>query len=150
LQRDRPGARPARLGQHAVGADARLPAQPVPQLTGRCQCAGGAAGDCTIACNESMNGATMLHVIATIELNPGTREAFLAEFRKIVPLVHAEEGCIEYGPTVDATTDLERQARSADTVVIIEKWTTLATLKAHLVAPHMTAYRPKVKDYIRA
>ena len=28
----------------------------------------------------------MLHVLATIELNPGTREAFLAEFRKIVPL----------------------------------------------------------------
>ena len=93
----------------------------------------------------------MLHVIATIELNPGTREAFLAEFRKIVPLVHAEEGCIEYGPTIDATTDLERQARvGADTVVIVEKWTTLAALKAHLAAPHMAAYRPKVKDYIRA
>jgi quinol monooxygenase YgiN len=92
----------------------------------------------------------MLHVIATIELNPGTREAFLAEFRKIVPLVHAEEGCIEYGPTIDATTDLERQARvGADTVVIVEKWTTLAALKAHLAAPHMSAYRPKVKDYIR-
>ena len=91
----------------------------------------------------------MLHVLATIELNPGTREAFLAEFRKIVPLVLAEEGCIEYGPTVDATTDLERQARNSDTVVIVEKWTTLAALKAHLNAPHMAAYRPKVKDYIR-
>jgi len=93
----------------------------------------------------------MLHVIATIELNPGTREAFLAEFRKIVPLVRAEEGCIEYGPTTDAATDLERQARlGADTVVIVEQWTTLDALKAHLAAPHMAAYRPKVKDYVRA
>ena len=91
----------------------------------------------------------MLHVLATIELNPGTREAFLAEFRKIVPLVRAEEGCIEYGPAVDATTDLERQAKFPDTVVVVEKWTTLAALKAHLAAPHMAAYRPKVKDYIR-
>jgi quinol monooxygenase YgiN len=92
----------------------------------------------------------MLHVLATIELNPGTREAFLAEFHKIVPLVLAEEGCIEYGPTIDAATDLERQAKvGADTVVIVEKWTTLAALKAHLAAPHMAAYRPKVKDYIR-
>jgi quinol monooxygenase YgiN len=93
----------------------------------------------------------MLHVIATIELNPGTREAFLAEFRKIVPLVRAEDGCIEYGPTTDAATDLERQARlGADTVVVVEKWTTLDALKAHLAAPHMAAYRPKVKDYVRA
>ena len=93
----------------------------------------------------------MLHVIATIELNPGTRQAFLAEFHKIVPLVRAEDGCIEYGPTVDAATDIERHALvGADTVVIIEKWTTLAALKAHLAAPHMLAYRPKVKDYIRA
>jgi quinol monooxygenase YgiN len=93
----------------------------------------------------------MLHVIATIELNPGTREAFLAEFRKIVPLVRAEAGCIEYGPAIDAATDLERQARvGADTVVIVEQWTTLAALKAHLAAPHMQEYRPKVKDYVRA
>ena len=93
----------------------------------------------------------MLHVIATIELNPGTRDAFLAEFRKIVPLVLAEPGCIDYGPTIDAATDLERHARVGDdTVVIVEKWTTLDALKAHLAAPHMTAYRPKVKDYVRA
>jgi len=92
----------------------------------------------------------MLHVIATIELNPGTREAFLAEFHKIVPLVRAEEGCLEYGPTIDAATDLERQQRfGADTVVVVETWTTLAALKAHLVAPHMLAYRPKVEDYVR-
>ena len=40
-------------------------------------------------------------MIATIELHEGKREAFLAEFRKLVPLVRAEKGCLEYGPTID-------------------------------------------------
>jgi quinol monooxygenase YgiN len=35
-------------------------------------------------------------------------------------------------------------------VVIIEKWETLAHLKAHAVAPHMQAYRPKVKDFVKS
>ena len=32
----------------------------------------------------------MLVVIAFIELNPGTRDSFLREFRQIVPLVRAD------------------------------------------------------------
>lgn len=93
----------------------------------------------------------MLHVIATVELNPGTRTAFLAEFRAITPKVHAEDGCIEYGATIDASdTGIARQVPiGADRVVIVEKWRDLAALKAHLNAPHMTDYRTKVKDYVR-
>ena len=92
----------------------------------------------------------MIHVIATVELNPGTRDKFLAEFRKIIPAVKAEAGCIEYGPTVDAETDLGNQLRiGPDKLVIVEKWETVAHLKAHSVAPHMQAYRPKVKEYVK-
>ncbi|MEI6367936.1 MAG: antibiotic biosynthesis monooxygenase family protein, partial [Planctomycetota bacterium] len=40
----------------------------------------------------------MIHVIATIELAPGTRETYLTAFRKIISDVRAEKGCIEYGP----------------------------------------------------
>ena len=93
----------------------------------------------------------MIFVIASIELNPGTRDSFLREFRQIVPLVRAEAGCIEYGPTVDATTDLPAQAPlRADCVTVVEKWESLDYLKAHLVAPHMMAYRPKVKDFVQS
>ena len=53
----------------------------------------------------------MIHVLATLDLAPGTREAFLAEFRKIIPDVHAEAGCIEYGPAVDADSDLPNHYR---------------------------------------
>ena len=92
----------------------------------------------------------MIHVIATIDLAPGTRDAFLTEFRKLVPEVRAEVGCVEYGPTVDADTGIPTQAKiGADKVIIIEKWESVAALKAHGVAPHMQAYRAKVKDYVR-
>ncbi|MEY3172948.1 MAG: putative quinol monooxygenase YgiN [Planctomycetota bacterium] len=93
----------------------------------------------------------MIHVIAIIELHPGTREAFLNEFRRLIPDVHAEHGCIEYGPAVDAETDLPNQTTyGPDTVVVVEKWADLDALKAHSVAPHMDAYRVRVKDYLRS
>ncbi|HEX7812403.1 MAG TPA: putative quinol monooxygenase [Burkholderiales bacterium] len=92
----------------------------------------------------------MIHVIATVELNPGTREKFLAEFRKLIPDVKAEVGCIEYGPTIDAETDIPIQFRiGPDKVTIIEKWEDAAALKAHGVAPHMQAYRARVKGFVR-
>jgi quinol monooxygenase YgiN len=91
----------------------------------------------------------MIHVIATIELHPGRRDAFLAEFRRVVPDVLAEPGCIEYGPAIDAETDVAAQlAPRPDVVTIVEKWESLDHLKAHLAAPHMQAYRPRVKDLI--
>jgi quinol monooxygenase YgiN len=93
----------------------------------------------------------MIHVIATVDLHPGKRDAFLAEFRKIIPAVKAEAGCIEYTPTIDAETTIPNHFRvGPDCVVIIEKWETLAHLKAHAVAPHMQDYRPKVKDFVKA
>ena len=92
----------------------------------------------------------MIHVIATIDLNPGTREAFLAEFRKNVPAVMAEDGCIEYGPAVDADTGIPTQSKiGPDRVTVIEKWASVEALKAHAVAPHMKEYRLRVKDYVR-
>lgn len=90
----------------------------------------------------------MIIVIATIRCRPGTRQRFLDAFRKIVPDVLAERGCLEYGPTVDAITELPNQHRDGDRVTIVEKWESVETLQDHLVAPHMQAYRPKVKDYV--
>ncbi len=92
----------------------------------------------------------MIHVIATIELAPGTRDAFLTEFRKLIPDVKAEAGCIAYGPAVDAETDIPTQARiGADKVVIVEQWESVAALKAHAVASHMQAYRMRVKKLVK-
>lgn len=92
----------------------------------------------------------MVIVIATVQCQPGHRDDFLNEFRQIIPAVLAEEGCIEYGPTVDATTDLDNQNSDENRVTIVEKWESLESLKAHLVAPHMLEYRPKVKEFVQS
>ena len=91
----------------------------------------------------------MVHVIATIELQPGVRERFLKEFHAVVPQVRAEDGCLEYGAAVDTTTGLAAQPPLRDdVVVVVEKWRDVPALRAHLVADHMTAYRERVKDYV--
>jgi quinol monooxygenase YgiN len=91
----------------------------------------------------------MIHVIATIELHEGRRDAFLAEFHELVPHVLAEEGCIEYGPTLDLETDIAAQIPvRADVVTVVEKWASLEHLRRHLDAPHMHDYRPRVREFI--
>jgi quinol monooxygenase YgiN len=93
----------------------------------------------------------MIHVIATIELVDGQRESFLDVFRALVPKVRAEAGCLEYGPTVDVASGIAAQGSlRTNFVTVVEKWTDLAALKAHLVAPHMEDYRPKVKHLVRS
>jgi quinol monooxygenase YgiN len=92
----------------------------------------------------------MIHVIASVRCKPGQRDAFLREFHAIVPLVLQEDGCLEYGPNVDATTGIDNQHLDPNRVTILEKWESVAALKAHLVAPHMLEYRPKVKEFIES
>lgn len=92
----------------------------------------------------------MITVIATVQCKPGHRDNFLAEFHKIVPEVLLERGCLEYGPTIDAVTDIGNQNINSDRVTIVEKWESVETLKAHLAAPHMDAYRPKVKAFVES
>ena len=91
----------------------------------------------------------MIHVLAIITAKPGMREAILTEFRANMPAVHAEQGCIEYGPAVDAEGMGAIQTPfGPDTFVVVEKWESAAALKAHAAAPHMAAYAAKVKDMI--
>lgn len=89
----------------------------------------------------------MIHVIAEIEVHEGTRDAFLQEFRRIVPIVRDEDGCIEYGPALDAASEGTAAARP-NVVTVIEKWTNDAALKSHLQAPHMVEYRKRAANAI--
>jgi quinol monooxygenase YgiN len=91
----------------------------------------------------------MVHVIAVVAAKPGKREEILKHFRANVPAVKAEKGCIEYGPVVDAENALGFQTKiGPDTFMVVEKWETMETLKAHAAAPHMAAYAAKVKELI--
>jgi quinol monooxygenase YgiN len=92
----------------------------------------------------------MLHVLATVEIESGNREAFLAVFAKLVPLVRAEDGCLEYGAAVDVPTSIPVQVSPRpDVVMVVEKWASLDALEAHLKAPHMVEYRQRVKAFVK-
>lgn len=90
----------------------------------------------------------MIFVIATIHAKPGKRAELLQAFHQLVPLVRAEDGCIEYGPAIDADTPIEAQLTDADAFTVIERWESVAALEAHLAADHMTEYRERVKDLV--
>jgi len=90
----------------------------------------------------------MINVLAAIEVKEGRLAEFLAIFKANVPNVLAEEGCIEYAPTVDVATGLAPQVLDKNIVTIIEKWESVEHLHAHLAAPHMLAYKAQVKDIV--
>jgi quinol monooxygenase YgiN len=90
----------------------------------------------------------MIHVLASIRVKPEGKARFLEIFRSNVPAVQAEAGCLEYRPTVDVETGLPAQRLDPAVVTIVEKWNSLDALRAHLAAPHMAAYREKVKDLV--
>ena len=91
----------------------------------------------------------MIHVIAIITAKPGQRDAILEAFRANMPAVHAEAGCIEYGPAVDAEGAGSIQTKfGSDTFMVIEKWESLEHLKAHGASAHMAAYAAKTREMI--
>jgi quinol monooxygenase YgiN len=91
----------------------------------------------------------MIHVVAIITAKSGMRETILREFHANMTAVHAEKGCIEYGPAVDAEGIGSFQAKfGPDTFIVIEKWENPEALKAHAASPHMAAYAAKTRDMI--
>ncbi len=93
----------------------------------------------------------MIHVLAMITTKPGKREEVLTHFRANVPNVHAEKGCIEYRPAIDAADAGANQAKlGPDSFVVIEKWETMEDLRAHGASAHMAAYAAKTREMIAA
>jgi quinol monooxygenase YgiN len=91
----------------------------------------------------------MVHVLATIQLNPGVRDAYIEVLKSNIPNVLAEDGCVAYEAVIDFDSGLSAQGDLRDdVVVIVEKWESMADLEAHLAAPHMADYREKVKDMV--
>lgn len=90
-----------------------------------------------------------ISVIAVITAKTGQRDAILAAFRQNMPAVHAEDGCIEYQPVIDAEGFGSFQTKyGPDTFVVLEKWRDGDALAAHAKAPHMAAYAAKTRELI--
>ena len=90
----------------------------------------------------------MINVIASIHIKEGRLSEFIEICKSNIPNVLEEKGCIEYVPTIDLSTGLPPQELNNNVVTIIEKWDSLEDLQAHLSAPHMLAYKKKVKDLV--
>ncbi len=90
----------------------------------------------------------MINVIATVQVKEGQVSKFLEIFKSNVPEVLKEQGCIIYVPTVDVPTGLPPQELNENAVTIMEQWASIEDLRVHLSAPHMLAYREKVKDLV--
>jgi quinol monooxygenase YgiN len=90
----------------------------------------------------------MIYVLAAIHIKEGSLEEFLKVFKANMPAVLAEDGCIEYVPTVDAASSLPPQQLDPAVVTIVEKWQSLGALHAHINSPHMLDYREKTKDLV--
>ncbi len=88
----------------------------------------------------------MIHVLAVITAKPGQRATILEAFHANMPAVHAEAGCIEYGPVIDAPNSPAPYGE--DTFVVVEKWESADHLGAHARSPHMGAYAAKTKEHI--
>ena len=90
----------------------------------------------------------MIHVLASIEVKPGKKAEFIELFKGNVPNVLAEDGCIEYAPAVDVADGPAFQVVEERVVTVVEKWSSLSALEAHLEAPHMLTFRERVKDLV--
>ena len=90
----------------------------------------------------------MINVIASVHIKEGRLSEFIEIFKANIPKVLEEKGCVEYVPTIDVPTGLPPQELNNNVVTIIEKWGSLEDLQIHLTAPHMLAYREKVKNLV--
>ena len=88
----------------------------------------------------------MIHVIAILKAKTGMREALISHVQENIPAVLAEEGCIEYRPLIDFTS--ENGGFGPDTLVMVEKWRDEQCLKNHAATAHMQRYRELVKEII--
>lgn len=92
----------------------------------------------------------MIHVIASVRVKRDRLTRYIEVVRDNAVRVRQERGCIEYTPAVDLDAGIPAQTLDDHVVTIIEKWENETFLHDHLRAPHMQAYREKVRDMVES
>jgi quinol monooxygenase YgiN len=88
----------------------------------------------------------MIYSIVTMLIKKGKMDDFLAECRKIRPLVLAEPGCLMYDYTREIDTgDSIQETLNADRITLYEKWASQEALDIHNDAPYMTDFVARVR-----
>lgn len=89
----------------------------------------------------------MLYSIVTMQIKQGKMDEFLAECRKIRPLVLVEPGCLMYDYTREIETgESVQEPLNADRITLYEKWASQEALDIHNAAPYMANFVARVKS----
>jgi quinol monooxygenase YgiN len=91
----------------------------------------------------------MIHVIALITAHPGRRGDILAAFHAHAAAIRAEAGCIEYAPAIDAR-GVPQPGVGGDTLVVIEKWASLAALRDHAAGEPVRSFLARIEPFTAA
>ena len=93
----------------------------------------------------------MLTVIAEIQINEGTEhfETLMNAFKDVTPLVLQEAGCFGYELYIDQATTASFQQPPTHSIIMFEKWQSLAHLEQHLKTTHMQDFHFKTKDAVK-
>ena len=109
-------------------------------------CVGSAAGEALPGSNANSRNASKgaiimdrYYIVATIYPKAGKEEAVKAELLKNIPEVRKEAGCLWY--------DLH-ELKAGGRFMFYEIWENKAAFEAHGAAPHMVAYRERIKDLL--
>lgn len=87
----------------------------------------------------------MIYNVVTMIIKKEKMDNFLAECRKVRPIVLAENGCLMYDYTREIETESDRQeSLNPYRITLIEKWESMQTLDIHSAAPHMLEFVSKV------
>lgn len=81
----------------------------------------------------------MIYVIATIQMKPDGREAFIAGHKKCIAETRKEKGCDSYEGHISI--------HDPNLYVVVERWETREAIDAHGKAPHMQEWREVAAKY---
>jgi quinol monooxygenase YgiN len=77
-------------------------------------------------------------VVVLARAKPGCGGQALAAFGELAAVTHTEEGCLLFA--------LHRDPGDAERIVLVERWTSREALDAHLLTPHLLAFRRESAD----
>ena len=80
------------------------------------------------------------YIVAFVYPKAGEAEAVKEAILENIPKVRKEQGCLRY--------DLHVLQGGGDKFLFYEIWADKTAFEAHRVAPHILAYREKVKDLL--
>jgi quinol monooxygenase YgiN len=75
----------------------------------------------------------MIYVVATTQVKPESREAFIKGHKECIAETRKEKGCLSY----EGYTSIHEP----NEYVVVERWSTREDLNAHGKAPHMKVWR---------